>query len=127
MSQHNYRVAIVLDGEIPVNSVVIADGPEGDQTLSDNPSWVEVTDMNPMPGLDNGWSYVEGQWMAPVVPAPTVKDIEAERIIGYRLISDPLFFQWQRGEATEQEWLDAVQSIKDKNPYPENSNILEES
>lgn len=30
--------------------------------------------------------------------------------------SDPIFFQWQRGEATEQDWLDAVQKIKDQYP-----------
>lgn len=36
----------------------------------------------------------------------------------YREISDPIFMQYQRGEATEQEWLDAVQAVKDANPYP---------
>lgn len=33
--------------------------------------------------------------------------------------TDPLFFGWQRGENTEQEWLDAVQAVKDAHPYPE--------
>lgn len=32
--------------------------------------------------------------------------------------SDGIFFQYQRGEKTEQEWLDAVQAINDANPYP---------
>lgn len=32
--------------------------------------------------------------------------------------SDGIFFKYQRGEATEQEWLDAVQAINDANPYP---------
>jgi len=36
----------------------------------------------------------------------------------YALVSDPIFMQYQRGEATEQEWLDAVQAVKDTNPYP---------
>lgn len=36
----------------------------------------------------------------------------------YAKLSDPIFMQYQRGEATEQEWLDAVQAIKDANPYP---------
>jgi hypothetical protein len=27
--------------------------------------------------------------------------------------------QYQRGDATEQEWLDAVQAVKDAHPYPE--------
>lgn len=30
--------------------------------------------------------------------------------------SDPLFFKWQRGEATEQEWLDKIQEIKERYP-----------
>lgn len=39
------------------------------------------------------------------------------RINAYRDESDPLFFKWQRGEATEQEWLDKVAEIKAR--YPE--------
>lgn len=35
----------------------------------------------------------------------------------YSKTADPVFFKWQRGEATEQEWLDAVKSVKDKYPY----------
>jgi hypothetical protein len=37
---------------------------------------------------------------------------------GYQQTSDPIFMQYQRGEATEKEWLDAVQAIKDAHPYP---------
>ena len=33
--------------------------------------------------------------------------------------SDAIFLQWQRGDATEQDWLDAVQAVKDAHPYPE--------
>lgn len=36
----------------------------------------------------------------------------------YAKLSDPIFMQYQRGEATKEEWLDAVQAIKDANPYP---------
>lgn len=28
--------------------------------------------------------------------------------------ADPLFFKWQRGEATEQDWLDEVAAIRDE-------------
>jgi hypothetical protein len=31
---------------------------------------------------------------------------------------DAIFLQWQRGDATEQDWLDAVQAVKDAHPYP---------
>lgn len=45
--------------------------------------------------------------------------VEVTRQAEYVAKSDPLFFGWQRGENTEQEWLDAVQEIKDANPYPD--------
>ena len=31
---------------------------------------------------------------------------------------DAIFLQWQRGDAAEQDWLDAVQAVKDTHPYP---------
>jgi hypothetical protein len=36
----------------------------------------------------------------------------------YQQTADPIFMQYQRGEATEKEWLDAVEAVKDANPYP---------
>lgn len=50
----------------------------------------------------------------PPILGPSVDEL---RRLAYQKESDPLFFKWQRGEATEQEWLDAIQSIK--NRYPE--------
>jgi hypothetical protein len=37
---------------------------------------------------------------------------EQYRLNAYRVESDPLFFKAQRGEATQQEWLDKVAEIK---------------
>jgi hypothetical protein len=45
--------------------------------------------------------------------------VEQARGEAYRETSDPIFFQYQRGDKTEQEWLDAVQAVKNANPYPE--------
>lgn len=44
--------------------------------------------------------------------------VTVARQAGYQQTSDPIFMQYQRGEATEQAWLDAVQAVKDANPYP---------
>jgi hypothetical protein len=44
---------------------------------------------------------------------------ERARQHAYQQTADPLFFQYQRGTATEQDWLDAVQAVKDAHPYPE--------
>ena len=47
--------------------------------------------------------------------------VRAERHAAYAAPDGPdaIFLQWQRGDATEQEWLDAVQDVKDAHPYPE--------
>jgi len=45
--------------------------------------------------------------------------VERARQAEYQATTDPLFFEFQRGDATEQAWLDAVQAVKDANPYPE--------
>lgn len=44
--------------------------------------------------------------------------VEQARAQAYRETSDPIFFEYQRGDATEQEWLDAVQAVKTAHPYP---------
>jgi hypothetical protein len=55
---------------------------------------------------------------------PTVQAEEAHRLVevaraeAYRETSDPLFFEWQRGDATEAEWLAAVEAVKTAHPYP---------
>ena len=41
------------------------------------------------------------------------------RAKAYLIESDPIFFQYQRGSKTEQEWLDAVNSVKAQFPYKE--------
>jgi len=41
------------------------------------------------------------------------------RLLAYERESDPIFFKWQRGEGTQQEWLDAVEFVKQQYPYIE--------
>jgi hypothetical protein len=31
---------------------------------------VDVTGLDPQPGVGTGWTYVKGKWVAPVVPEP---------------------------------------------------------
>jgi hypothetical protein len=60
--------------------------------------------------LDDAWPQVdyENQYAA----------VEAARRAAYEAESDPLFFEWQRGDGTEQAWLDAVAAVKAAHPYP---------
>lgn len=43
---------------------------------------------------------------------------EAHRQKAFVAEADPLFFQWQAGESTEEEWLAKRQEIRDRYPYP---------
>lgn len=81
---------------------------------------------------ENGNDYDQLVWLSET-PKPTKQELEAlwpeveseinkeliekARAAAYRETADPLFFQYQRGEATEQQWLDAVQAVKDAYPY----------
>jgi hypothetical protein len=47
------------------------------------------------------------------------KAVEIARSKAYRESSDPVFFRYQRGDATEAEWLAAVEAVKAAYPYPE--------
>lgn len=113
------RIALILEDTVPVNAVVVAEGKTGDDWLKANPNAVEITGLDPQPGLGTGWTYVNKKWVAPVPPIPTHEQVEMARLAAYQRDADPLFFQWQRGDATQQEWLDAVQAVKDAHPYPE--------
>jgi hypothetical protein len=116
------RIALVVEDTVPVNAVVLAEGTKGDEWLKANPEAVEVTGLEPMPAVGTGWTYVDGAWVVPVPPVPTVEEVEEARRYAYQNTADPLFFSWQRGENTEQEWLDAVQAVKDAHPYPVDPN-----
>jgi len=48
-----------------------------------------------------------------------LQQVENNRRNAYRNESDPLYLKWQRNEATEQEWLDNIEEIKERFPKPE--------
>jgi hypothetical protein len=45
--------------------------------------------------------------------------VEQARQAAYQQYSDPIMAQYLRDEATKEEWLAAVQKVKDDHPYPE--------
>ena len=47
-------------------------------------------------------------------PANSKPDVGALRAAAYREEADPLFFKYQRGEATREEWLDKIEEIKQR-------------
>ena len=50
------------------------------------------------------------------VAAKKAAEAETNRKAAYIAEADPLFFKYQRGEATEQEWLDKIAEIKARYP-----------
>ena len=58
------------------------------------------------------------QEVAALQPQITRQGQEAKRQTAFVSEADPLFFQWQAGEATEEEWLAKRQEVRDRYPYP---------
>lgn len=69
-------------------------------------------------GLSDEWEAAsQSPSLEPYVePAPYAPDIAAMRQAAYQKESDPLYFKWQRGEATQQQWLDKIAEIKARYP-----------
>lgn len=80
-----------------------------------------------------GNEYSGLEWLDTKQALPTEEEINAEiarlqaelpnklakenRAAAYKLEADPLFFKAQRGETTQQEWLDKIEEIKQRFPY----------
>lgn len=76
----------------------------------DGLTWLSDTPKPSQAELDALWPQVNYDNQVAVV--------EAARLTAYEQQSDPLYFKWQRGDATEAEWRAAVAKVKADNPYP---------
>jgi len=82
-------------------------------------TWLSDGDAPTLAELEAVWAQVEYE--------VAYDAVQAKRQTAYRAESDSIFFDYQRGDATEQEWLDAVQAVKDAHPYPvDPSTIVDE-
>jgi hypothetical protein len=82
-------------------------------TINANDYETLTWDESPKPSqavLDAAWPQV--QWDRQYAQA------QQARHAAYVAQSDPVFFRWQRGEATEQDWLAAVAAVDTAHPYP---------
>jgi len=95
-------------------AVLTANYPGAQWTLNANDyetlDWLDDTPKPTQAELDAAWPQVNYDRQ--------VADVENARRADYEATSDPLFFEWQRGDGTEQAWLDAVAAIKAAHPYP---------
>jgi hypothetical protein len=90
--------------------------------IYDSTSILRLTDNAVIPADTDNTDYQEYlTWLgegntpepADLPPAP---DVKALRHAAYVAESDPIFFKYQRGEATKEEWLAKVEEIKDRYP-----------
>jgi hypothetical protein len=90
---------------------------------------VEIDAEPPYPELSNTWKWENDAWVCidqAAVDAYLAGQKAAfndaqkkKRFAAYTVESDPIFFKSQRGEATNQEWLDAIAAIDARFPYQE--------
>lgn len=76
----------------------------------DGLNWLDASPKPTQDELDAAWPQVDYDNQCAAV--------EQARLLDYEQTSDPLYFKWQRGDATEAEWLAAVAKVKADNPYP---------
>jgi hypothetical protein len=81
-------------------------------------TWLSEGDAPSEAELQAEWAQVEFE--------VAYEAVETARAVAYRETSDPIFFQYQRGDKTEAEWLDAVEAVKVANPYPVDPSTAEE-
>lgn len=98
------KLSTSLLNELNLSEIVLTPQPE----ITFKQNIIEGTPVN-----ENGvWKQT---WIISDKPTEEIESIVTNlRLSDYRKESDPLFFKWQRGEATEQEWLDKVNEIKQR-------------
>jgi len=95
-------------------AILTANYPNAHWTLDGNDydglTWLDETPKPTQAALDALWPQVNYQ--------NEYDTVEQTRLTDYEKTSDPLYFEWQRGDATEIEWRTAVAKVKTDNPYP---------
>lgn len=75
--------------------------------------WIEDNELKTFPELSNLEFLIQENIKK------FGKNIAARfRQNAYQIESDPLYFLWQRGKATEKDWIDKVTEIENRYPDP---------
>ncbi len=76
----------------------------------DTLNWLNTSTAPTQAELDAAWPTVDYN--------DQYAQVETTRRQQYEAQSDGIYFAWQRGDATEIEWRNAVAKVKADNPYP---------
>lgn len=100
----------------PVTHKLVEDTPVRQKARNEDGTWKADDPNTPE---NEAWEYVQVWKLEEYTPEEVAANVakynadqESVRSRAYRNESDPIFFKWQRGEATEQEWLDKIAEIK---------------
>lgn len=100
---------------------IILIGPEMYSADIDGMVWSGITPSNYL--YENVMEAIKAGAPVSTPPQPTPESIlagiKAQRAAAYTTEADPLFFKYQRAEADQQEWIDKVEEIRLRYPYPE--------
>jgi len=99
---------------IDYTAILTSNYPNAQWTLSgDDYEGLTWLDSTPKPTQ----AELNAQWPT-VFYKQQYQTVETTRRTDYEAQSDGLFFAWQRGDATEAQWREAVVKVKAANPYP---------
>jgi hypothetical protein len=74
-------------------------------------TWLDDSPKPTKKMLDDAWPQVSFEL--------EYAEVKSARQFAYQQTADPLFFKWQAGSATKEEWEAERQAIQDAHPYPE--------
>lgn len=101
------RYAVVENDQI-VNVVLVEEG-------GDYPTEGLLALDSELAHVGIGWSLVGDEWVAPE-PSEPEPEIDVDYLRYQEYIkpggADSLYMKWQRGEASEQDWLDEIERVR---------------
>lgn len=106
------NVTTILEQFYPEAGWAVRGNPQSEEEYIDSVIWNNDQKQPTWSELNLKW--IEAEYLS------EYKKVSDQRKSAYISESDPIFFQWQRKEKTEKEWLDSIQAINERFPYPEN-------
>lgn len=64
-------------------------------------------------------NFFDAEAMAIEYEKQQIEIAKINRLLAYQKFADPLFFKWQAGESTQEEWLKTRSLIAEQYPYPD--------